>query len=193
MRRRVGSIIVATLLVVAVACGGDDDDEPAASSVPPTTAHSGTTALTSDTTQPADTTGTTSSTEPPIPPPTPPPGQPAACSLLGESALVAVGVPPGTQGVEDAGPGNVAPSTSCHWEGSPGVSVALFYGMDPLEILATARQLAPGGVDVTGLGQDGYFVTGTLFVDAGSQAFAISGGPTQEQLVTLAQYVLSNL
>jgi hypothetical protein len=74
------------------------------------------------------------------------------------------------------------------------VSVALYYGMDPLEVLATARQLTPNGVDVTGIGQDAYLVTNVLFVDTGSQAFAVSSpGLTQEQLVTLAQNATNNL
>jgi hypothetical protein len=194
MRVRLGLIVVAVLVMGAFACGGDDD-EPASSSAPPTTAASGTTAPPSDTTDPTDTADTTSSTEPPIPPPTPPPGQPAACDLLDESALEGVGMPAGTAGVGIDQPNGVpAPSNGCGWSGDGAVFVALYYGMDPLEVLATARQLTPNGVDVAGIGQDGYFVTGTLFVDTGSQAFIVSSpGLTQDQLVTLAQNAISNL
>jgi hypothetical protein len=116
--------------------------------------------------------------------------------LLDESALEVVGVPAGTVGAAmDQPNGTPAPSTGCAWDGDPAVTVALYYGMDPLEILAVARQLSPGGVDVAGLGQDAYLTAGVLFVDSGSQAFAVSAGPTssRESLVPLAQNVLANL
>jgi hypothetical protein len=186
--RRAVAVIVALGLVVA-ACGDDDD------AATPTTSTSGeTTVTTSGTTQTIDDQPGTTSTSEPIPAPTPPPGQPAACALLSEDALATVGVSSDAPTSADDRPDGVpAPSTGCSWRADPGVSVALYYGIDPLEILATARQISPGGVDVSGVGQDAYYVTGVLFVDAGSHAFSVGGGPTQDQLEALARDVISNL
>lgn len=118
--------------------------------------------------------------------------------------MQAVGVPADDAGTPESDPeGPPAPSNSCDWlDGEMGV--ALFYGRDPLEILAAARQEFTGGEDVTGIGSDAYYltqadpsdpesVTGVIFVDAGSQAFVVGGPFTKSQLETLAQNVLTNL
>ena len=209
MTKRLLFVLVAALVVVgAASCSkGDDDADPGStSSSPNTTEAAGTTVITTGTTETTSTDDTSSSTssQVSIPPVTPPPGQPAACSLLSRDALQAVGVPaddPGTPESDSEGP--PAPSNSCDWlDGEMGV--ALFYGRDPLEILAAVRQEFTGGEDVTGIGSDAYFisqadpsdpesVTGAIFVDAGSQAFVVGGPFSKSQLETLAQNVLTNL
>ena len=140
------------------------------------------------------TSSSTSSSQVSVPPVTPPAGQAAACSLISESALTAVGVPPGTAGTESSDPnGEPAPSKGCSWT-TPELGVLLFYGKDPLEIMAVARQDNPGGTDIPGLGQDAFYSSaGVVYVDTGSQAFEVGGTLTQEQLTILAQNVLTNL
>jgi hypothetical protein len=113
--------------------------------------------------------------------------------LLSESALEAVGVPAGTATTVADQPDGTPPSTGCRWQSAPAVTLSVYYGRDPLEILALIRQQGPNGMDLTGIGQDAYYVSGVVFVDTGSQAFAINGNLTQDQLQSLAQNVLTNL
>jgi hypothetical protein len=187
MVKRALSVLVAALVVVGVAScsNGDDDAEP------------GSTSIATETTAPGDPSASSSSSQSSIPEVTQPPGQPAACAAMSESALVAVGVPAGTVGLITNDPdGSPAPSNGCYWQSDQRIRLAVFFGADPLEILATARSDEPGGSDIAGLGADAYFVEGPpaiLYVDTGSSAFAVEGNLTQEQLQSLAQNVLANL
>jgi hypothetical protein len=185
MLKRGALVLVAVFLIAAASCSKDDKAEPGATSTSPT-------ATPTPSPTPSESSSTPSSE--PIPPVTPPAGQPAACSLLSESALTAVGVPAGTAGtVSDDPNGEPAPSKGCSWTTSE-IAVLLFYGKDPVEILAVARQDNPGSVDIPGLGQDAFYSSaGVIFVDTGSQAFAVGGALTQDQLTALAQNVLTNL
>jgi hypothetical protein len=195
-KRGVLVVVVAVLIVAAASCSKDDKTESGATSTASnTTAATGTTVNTTGSTGTTETTSSSSTTsQVSIPPVTPPVGQPAACSLLSESALTAVGVPAGTAGtVSDDPNGEPAPSKGCSWT-TPEIGVLLFYGKDPLEIMAVARQDNPGGVDIPGLGQDAFYSSaGVLYVDTGSQAFEVGGALAQAQLQALAQNVLTNL
>lgn len=194
MFRRVAFVVMAVLVAAGAfgACSNSDDDDDDAAST--TTDAPGTTVATTGTTP---TTEAAPSPAPvpsePVPPVTPPASLPAACELLHESAFPAAAIDTSKLVPDDRPDGVPAPSNGCRWEGTDPVALVLYYGQDPLESLAIARQNSPGGSDVTGVGQDAYFVTGVLFVDTGRQAFALSGGPTQEQLEALAQSVISNL
>ncbi len=192
MLKRGVLVVVALVLIAAASCSKDKAEPGATSTSPSTTAATGTTVETTGTTE--TTSSSSSSSEVSIPPVTPPVGQPAACSLLSESALTAVGVPAGTVGtVSDDPNGEPAPSKGCSWT-TPEIGVLLFYGKDPLEIMAVARQDDPGGVDIPGLGQDAFYSSaGIIYVDTGSQAFEVGGALTQDQLTALAQNVLTNL
>jgi hypothetical protein len=117
---------------------------------------------------------------------TPPANQPEACTVLAAAAgLDAAALEP-----DDQPYGQPAPSTGCR--DATGVSLALFYGQDPLETLAQARVQNPVGSDATGLGQDAYESGGVLYVDTGLRAFAVTGGGRPE-LIALAQGVIANL
>jgi hypothetical protein len=182
-------LIVAALAIGSVACGGGGASSTSTTATSTTVVASSTTTPTSE--------PTTESTDS-IPPVTPPPGQPAECELLSPEALVAVGLPADAVAMRADALNRLAPATACVWsepgsEPSPLITLTLFYGADPFEILGAARSQSPGGVDVTGLGSDGYYSADVLFVDAGSTAFAIGAELTQDQLVTLAQSVIGNL
>jgi hypothetical protein len=175
-------------MLVLGACGGEDDDRSGSTSVAPTTARNGTTVITTGTTQTTEGSSPSSeTTTEPIPPVTPPASQPEACVVLAAAA----GLDPGVLQPDDRADGEPAPSTGCRASNGD-VSLALFYGQDPLETLALVRVQNPVGSDATGLGQDAYESRGVLYVDAGSRAFAVTGGDRSE-LVALAQAVLANL
>jgi hypothetical protein len=187
------ALVAAVLMVAAASCSKDDKAATSTTStVANTTAATGTTVKTGGTTEPTSSSSTSSQVS--VPPVTPPVGQAAACSLLSESALTAVGVPVGTAGAASDDPnGEPAPSKGCSWT-TPEIGVLLFYGKDPLELMAVARQNNPGWVDIPGLGQDAFYSSaGIIYVDTGSQAFEVGGALTQEQLTSLAQNVISNL
>lgn len=194
MRRHIFTLALALgLLVGSAACSSGDDEQGGAASTTATStmAEGETTVITTGTTQTTAATDGTESTMPdpgePIPTVTPPADQPEACTLL----LAAVGADAAAVVVQDDPAGSPAPSTGCRTTTDDAVSLALFYGQDPLEILAGVRALRPGGTDVTGVGQDAYQLDGTLFVDNGSRAFAVSG--SGQDLVAIAQNVIGNL
>ena len=182
------AVMTCALTLVLGACGGDDDDRAAPTSIAPTTAGNGTTVITTGTTQTTE--GPSASTETtlePIPPVTPPANQPEACVVL----AAASGLDPAVLEPDDRPDGQPAPSTGCRQSGGD-VSLALFYGQDPLETLALVRVQNPVGSDATGVGQDAWESRGVLYVDTGSRAFAVTGGDRSE-LVALAQAALANL
>jgi len=186
MRRRV-LLLLPLSLVAFAACGSDHDNrvsDPTTTS--PGTTAVGTTVITTGTTQTTPSIDPSLPSEEPIPPVTPPANQPEACVVLAAAAEVDVGA----LEPDDRPDGQPAPSTGCR--DASGVSLALFYGQDPLETLAVARIQNPVGSDATGVGQDAYESGGVLYVDIGSRAFAVTGGGRPE-LIALAERVISNL
>jgi hypothetical protein len=185
-------LLMAALPLAASACGGDDDAASTTSS--PETTAGGTTVITTGTTQTTEPSGSNSTeTTEPIPPVTPPANQPEACVVLAEAAFPGAAVDPSALTPDDRPDGRPAPSTGCRFESSRRVlTLALFYGQDPLETLAVARVENPVGSDATGIGQDAWESGGVLYVDAGSRAFAVTGG-SRDELITLAQGVIANL
>lgn len=192
LRRASVPLLALALVLLGGACStGDDGGETASTStVPTTTTAGGTTVSSAGTTQQSSTSEpTTPASFEPVPPVTPPANQPEACMVL--AAATDLGAE--TLTPQDQPQGQPAPSTGCRTTADDPVSLALFYGQDPLETLAVVRSLQPAGADVTGVGQDAYFVEGSLFVDTGGRAFAVVGALTQQQLVDLAQDVIDNL
>ena len=191
MRR---AAVLTLALGLALAACGDDADDRAASTTTSTAA--GTTVITTGTTESTSSSSTTSTSEA-IPPLTPPPGQPAACSLLSEAEFPGAALVPDALVPDDQPDGQPAPSTGCRFEAPEAASLGLwvYYGIDPLEILAVVRQQSPGGTDVIGVGADAYYVSSehALYVDAGSQAFVVRGAISQQDLESLATNVVTNL
>jgi hypothetical protein len=178
---------LAALVLVLAACSSDKTDD---ASAPSSTATSAGPAPTQATPSPDSSSTSTSLSIPPV---TPPANLPVACDVLSEAAFAGSAIDGSKLVPFEQAAGAPAPSSGCRWEGSDPVALVLYYGQDPLETLALVRVQNPNGADVTGVGQDAYFVAGTLFVDTGSQAFAVNADRTSDQLKILAQNVLTNL